>query len=285
MKRTKIIPHLCAAALLLTACGGNGSKTEQNDSAKDSLAAENAQLNSFIDVIAASMDSITISEGYIFKGNAEGTPTPSREQIKQRLALLEDLLKRQKERIAELEKSMGDAQDERTKKLRGIIKALNMQIEEKDAMIAELRTELDNKNVNIANLKQHVSELNSNIEGLSQKAQEQEAALTEQTNIINEGYVKVGTKKELKNAGLLSGSGLFSKKKLNVANLDASLFQKIDMRQFESIRINGKNPKVLTHMPATSYTIENNGDGTSTLRIIDPAAFWSVSSFLVIQSN
>lgn len=276
---------LFATLMLIYACGGNKTEQQQTDPVRDSLETENRQLNEFIDAVAMSMDSITISEGYIFKGNAEGTPTPSREQIRQRLAAFEDLLKRQKERIGELEKSVGNEQDERTQKLRVIIKSLNQQIEEKNALIAELRTELEKKNVNIASLKQHVAELNTNVESLSQRAQEQEAALTEQTNIINEGYVKVGTKKELKEAGLLSGSGLFSKKKLNVANIDVSKFQKIDMREFETLKINGKKPKVLTHMPASSYTIESNGDGTSTLRVTDPAAFWSISSVLVIQSN
>lgn len=275
-----------AAFSLVYACSENKTEpVKQNNPIQDSLETANRQLNDFIDVVAMSLDSITISEGYIFKGNAEGKPITSREQIRQRLALFEDLLKRQKERIVELEKSVGDAQDTRTKKLRSIIKALNVQIEEKNAMIAELRTELNKKNVNIASLKQHVSELNSNIEGLSKKSQEQEAALTEQTNIINEGYVKVGTKKELKAAGLLKSSGLFAKNKLNIANIDASQFQKIDMRQFEMLKINGKKPKILTHMPTSSYKIEDNGDGTSTLRVIDPAVFWSVSSYLIIQSN
>lgn len=137
--------------------------------------------------------------------------------------------------------------------------------------------------MNIAQLQSRVSNLTEDVSNLNQINQEQEQALTAQSDMMNEGYIKIGTKKELQSIGLLSKGGLFSKKKLNISNLDPNVFEKIDIREFHTLTINGKSPKILTQIPETSYQITKNSDGTSTLTISDPTLFWSVSNFLIIQ--
>ena len=84
-------------------------------------------------------------------------------------------------------------------------------------------------------------------------------------------------------AFLLAGSGIFGKKKLDVSNLNPEQFTKIDIREFQELKIAGKKPKILTQMPESSYRFDTNPDGTATLVVTDPTKFWSISNFLVIQ--
>jgi hypothetical protein len=102
------------------------------------------------------------------------------------------------------------------------------------------------------------------------------------TNILNEAYICFGTTKMLKDAGVLSG-GFLKKAKLNMSQVNPSVFTKIDIRQQNSFKIAGKKPEILTQVPAGSYKITDNGDGTSTLTVTDTEKFWSMSNYLVVR--
>ena len=136
----------------------------------------------------------------------------------------------------------------------------------------------------LSSVQSSVSSLSETNTQLADKVERQVQALSVQDEIINEGYVKIGSKKELEAAGLLSG-GFMKKTKVNYDNLQKNVFNKIDIRNYKEVTISSKNPKILTKMPASSYSLTKNGNGTSTLKILDPTAFWSVSNFLIIQTN
>ena len=251
---------------------------------KDSIRNVNEQLNAFLGAVSESIDSILIQEGHIFSVyNGETSVKPSKQQIQDNLDAFEELLERQRRRISELEDSLSKADGAGVAKLKNIIRYLNIQMEEKDKMIADLRSDLSKKNADIAQLRSHVSSLSEDVSNLQQKSQEQEEALTVQSDMLNEGYVKAGTKKELQAAGLLLSSGLFGKKKLDVSNLNPEQFTKIDIREFQELKIAGKKPKILTQMPESSYRFDSHSDGTTTLVITDPLKFWGISNFLVIE--
>ena len=290
----KITPILLLAISLLLVCACSHDKnTTSTDHELDSLRIENdrlkkdqADLNSFINVLSVSMDSITLQEDGILKTpNKEGIPSgiASKAQIKQNLHVFEEMLNRQKQKISELEKNLQNKNDARSLQLKSIIRSLNNQIAEKDKMIFQLRADLDNKNVSIAKMKSHISTLNENVVALNDKGNELEKALETQSDMMNECYVRFGTKKELQKAGILSGSGLFSKKKLNVANFNPDSFRKVDIRSFHEVKLNSGTPKILSQMPASSYKLQKNEDKTTTLVILDPVKFWSVSNYLVVE--
>lgn len=273
----------CLAALFLFSCG-RGEKISRLEAEKDSIRTVNEQLNAFLNTVSESMDSILAQEGYVILAyNGETPVKPTKTQIQENLNTFEELLERQRKRISKLEDSLSGANGAEAAKLKSIIRYLNTQIAEKDNMIAQLRSELNRKNTDIAQLRSHVSSLNADVSNLQQKTQAQEEALTVQSDMLNEGYVKAGTKKELQEAGLLAGSGIFGKKKLDVSNLNPEQFTKIDIREFQELKIAGKKPKILTQMPESSYRFDTNPDGTATLVVTDPTKFWSISNFLVIQ--
>ncbi len=269
--------------LSLVSCG-NKEQINRLQSERDSVMVENRQLTSFINAVSESMDIIAIHEGTLFDlSDADGMPLPSQEQVKQKLEQFQNLLDQQRQRMTALEDSLKSNSDARTTKLQNIIQGMKKQIAEKDALITQLHEELNHKDVDIEELRSRVFHLKKNVSELTQQTIEQEEAIQIQSNMMNEGYIKLGTKKELTETGLLSKSSLFSRKKLDVSNIDVSLFTKIDMREFQELPIPGKNPKILTPIPESAYRIDKNDDKTYTLIVIDPTLFWSVSNFLVIQ--
>ena len=68
-----------------------------------------------------------------------------------------------------------------------------------------------------------------------------------------------------------------------MTKVNASAFKKLDIRNVKTFKIPAKSCEVLTQMPANSYKVSDNGDGTSTLTITDATRFWSVTNYLVIK--
>ena len=255
----------------------------------DSLNQENVRkdddindMKSFVSVLADGLDSIAVHEEVLFYTNKgrEGTVI-DREQLKKNLEMFGNMLSDQKQRIAHLTEALKERGDS-VSKLAILVNLLNKQLDEKDKYIKSLRAELEKKNVNIAQLQKRVLTLKESNTNLTDRVERQVDALKTQTEIINEGYVKVASKKELTKLGLLS-SGFLKKTKVNHDAIQKNMFMRVDIRTFTEITIESSNPKILTQMPSSSYKIEKKGKNQSTLYILDANAFWSVSNFLIIQ--
>lgn len=285
MKKTLYSILLSAVVISVASCGGNTQKSNsQNDSLRNALSANMAELdemNLFLDAVNTSMDSVVNMEGNILRTSGE-SPASKKEQITQNLATYKMMLERQRERLAILEGKL-NKDDANAKKMQQTINALKKQIADKDRTIAELTAELEKKNFDIENLKAHVEQLNTNVEQLNVDKAEQKKTIDAQADQLNEAYVIIGTKKELKQAGLMTRGNLFKKSKLDMNQVNASAFKKIDIRNVKSFNIPKKSYKILTHMPAGSYKVTENADGTCTLTITDAARFWSITNYLVIK--
>ena len=234
-------------------------------------------LNEFVSIVSNGLDSIAMQEKLLNNNGPEGTIL-SREQIKDNLTELAAMLARQRERMSALEDSL-KLKGNGSEGLHNIISHLNDQLIAKEKVINQLRAEVNNKNSDIARLQSRISTLSENVEVLDKKTKVQQEALVTQSDMMNECYMKIGTKKQLKQAGILDG------KRLNSSALTPDKFVRVDIRQLRELPINAKKPKVLTTMPGNSYYINRNEDGTSTLVINDPTAFWSVYNYLVIETD
>lgn len=285
MKRLFYSLLLSTAVLSITSCGEKADKgNTEADSLRNVLGtkmAEMDEMNLFLDAVNTSMDSVVNMEGGILRTSGE-SPMSKKEQIKQNLEAYKMMLERQRERIAILEAKLKDG-DAKSKKMLQTIQALKKQIEEKDKTIVELTEELEKRKFDIVTLKSHVDKLNTNVAQLKEEKAEQEKALEAQSDMLNEAYVVIGSKKELKAAGLMTGGSLFKKSKLNMSKVNASAFRKIDIRNVKSFKIPANRYEILSQMPSGSYKVSNNSDGTSTLTITDATRFWSVTNYLVIK--
>ena len=228
------------------------------------------QMSEILKTVALSLDSIQEQEQVLTRFD-EKTP---KNEILDKLEMLKIILDRKKAEIdlltAEAVSNQGTIAD-----LKKVLEYLNQQLEEKSARIAKLEEAVRNKDAKIAELRDEVDELTIETGNLKIKNQQQEMQL-------NQGFYIVGSKKELKNLGLLSG-GLLSKKRANYSNIDNSVFKKVDVRNFHSLVIPSKSPKLITEKPASSYTLTKNDDGTTTLKITNVQEFWSASPYLIIM--
>lgn len=283
MKKLYVYVLVIPMILSMIACGEKTKSNPEVDSLKMALNekyAEMSEMDLFLDVVNASMDSVLDIDGTILRSVGESNLS-KKEQIKQNIAAYKEILQRQRERIDELEKKLGSS-DQQNGKLIKTIAALKTQLEEKDQAIVKLTEELEQRNYDISMLKENVAQLNTQVTALEEDSRAKDEVIETQTNLLNEAYVCIGTKKMLKDAGILQG-GFLKKAKLNMSQVNPSVFTKIDIRQQSSFKIPGKKSQILTQAPAGSYKITENGDGTSTLTITNTEKFWGISNYLVIR--
>ena len=258
----------------------------------DSLEKVNAETNSqlsdiseYMSIISEGLDSIAAQEAMIINGTSKGVEgrRMTKAEIRESLQAFADLVERQRHRIAQLEDTLQN-RGESLEKLRNIIVYLNQQLDDKNQTITRLQASINSKNADIQKLNKQVTNLTATNEELTTTIEAQGTAIETQEQVINECYVKVGTKAELKKAGVLTGGGFLSKAKLNASGFSSAGFTKVDIRQFRELPIPSKSVKILTQMPTSSYSITTVGK-ESVLTIHDPAAFWGVSNYLVIQTK
>lgn len=280
---------LFAILLFVVACTGNKNDYSQLKERLDSLQKENNRkdkdindMTTYVSLLADGLDSIAKQEEMLFYTNKgrEGTIV-DKDQLKKNLDMFEETLKQQKQRIEQLAESL-KAKGEKLEKLSHLVTFLNQQLDEKNAVINKLRSELENKNVNISQLQRQVTALSEDNAQLNKKVETQVMALNTQTEMINEGYVKIGTKKALSDLGIISG-GFLKKKKVNPNAIQKGQFMRVDIRYFKEIPLNSGDPKIMTQMPASSYRITKTAKDRSVLQILEPTAFWSISNYLIIQ--
>lgn len=276
-------------SFLLVSCGSGSMDASKFLAERDSILYVNERqqkelddINFVMSEVSACLDSIAKQEKFLYVSR-EGVELPRR-TVLENLRNFEDLLNRQRRQIAMLQDSLYNRKDSTSKYFK-LVEFLNKELAEKDLTIQTLQKEIAVNRKNIAELQNQKVELERNVSDLQEKEKIHKQALEVQSDMLNECYVKVGTKKELQNAGLLVGKGLFSKPKVNNSNLDKELFMKVDIRNFKELPIPAKKIKIMTpEPPLASYTIEKTMNGV-VLRIEDPTAFWNASNFLIIQTN
>lgn len=280
--------------IIISYCIYGCSNDKKNDNRKesetativDSLKQANDDLMLFVDGISSAIDNIAIQEGMLKTViNPESLKTSSKSEILNGLNYLQSVIKNQKENIISLQSKIKNNESVYAKKIQTIITSYTSQLEEKENKIAELEQQIKTKDLNIQSLKENVAALSENVNVMSVSIKEQKEVIENQSNVINEAYVVTGTKKELQKWGVLTKSGLFKKAKLNLSNINADNFTKVDIRTFTELPITGKNPKILSQMPPESYSLGKNNGNEYTLTILNPQLFWSISNFLIIQYN
>ena len=283
-----LIVAFVATIILTTSCGESSKEKGQRELI-DSLQNANAQgrmdyndLQSYLTIIAEGLDSIATEEKGLLASTTPGERTGlNKQRMKQNLDHVRELLSRHRSRITELEEKLasipGDAQ-----KLKTIISSLRQQLDDKDRELAQLRADLEDNRRSITELTSRVQHMTEVQETQEQTIQEQQETIDKQDKKLNNAYIKIGTKRELKDAGLLSG-GFLKKKKVDYSNVDLSQFQSVDIRTTKTINL-PKKAKILTPVIGSSYTLEEKANG-SVLTITNPEQFWGASNLLVILTE
>ena len=251
----------------------NKNKTQQLD-----------ELNGVLSAIAIGLDSIAVQENLLFNSSGRDGVHLDKHEIATRLNGMADILARQRAKIQALQDSLANRKTSQSvEHLQRVVEFLNQQLAEKDQVIKSLRADLNNSKKDITQLRASLSDMKNRAVKAENKTQVLTTALSKQDDVINECYVRIGTKKQLVAAGLLKG-GFLQKKKVNYEDVDKSKFNAVDIRKFREITLKSNNPKILTPQPSNrSFHFEESGDGSCTLVITNPTLFWSVSNYLIIQ--
>jgi len=238
-----------------------------------------------VEILNATLDSIAYQENMLFFNGDDAIPI-TKEDVKRNLMRFEALLKKQSEKIRQLEAQLAESNDSNAQSL-SLISHLKEQLEVKNIQIAQLKEELEKKNVDLKRLQEQVESQrltinaqSATISELNQRNQKQSEALARQDAILNNGYVLIGSKDDLKRKGILKKGKIVAD-----AALDRSKFAKVDIREWREITFTAKRPKILTSMPSSSYEITTTGNRNFTLTVKNPTDFWSISSYLVIQTD
>ena len=276
----KKILFLASCVALLAACTPKVPQAEYDalKAQKDSIEAANSLMNDMLGTINSTMNEMAVDEGLIFVDD-NGKDLKDKQAVLTRMQTFRDHMAQQREELEKMKKQLSGSRGYAAN-LKKLIDELNAQIEAKDAQIAELQEELSQKNASIEDLKNKVREITVAKEAVEADRDHYVEVAKNQDIALNTGYYRADTKKALKAAGLIEG---VFKKKAKYQNLDASLFEKVDIREFTNVTIQSRSPKLITVKPADSYTLKVNGDGTTTLTITDVTKFWNGSPYLIIQ--
>ncbi|MDE6174628.1 MAG: hypothetical protein K2F88_03595 [Duncaniella sp.] len=288
----KIATLAVIATAILSACnGGKLREAEaQNEQLKGDLRETLATQDSLlvlVNDISDGMSQIKDLEKIIATPGSLGESVSRRDQIKNDMIAIQKALQERRERLAELEKKLADNGGE-SSTLKRTIANLKAQMAEQQTEIATLTNQLASANIKIEELNTQVTHLNSDVDslntGLSVEREQKEAAqeaATAATNELNTVYYAIGTSKELKEKKILE-SGFLRKTKVMEGNFDMNYFTAGDRRTLTEIPTHSNKAKVLTSQPKDSYTIVDL-NGQKVIRISNPAKFWQLSDFLVIE--
>ncbi len=204
-------------------------------------------------------------------------------QITDQLAVIENMLSQNRQKIATLNAKISSLGQENSK-LQEFIDNLNNRIVEQETQIGELMNELTIS-------KATIQQLSDNVSSLTQSNKEKDDYIAYQTSEANKAYYIVGSYKELSEMGIVSKSGGFigiGKKQNTSENMDVAKFQTIDRTKVTTISINQRKAQVISKHPEGSYELvfdENDAKKVAYLTIKDVNSFWRYTDYLVVSTS
>lgn len=285
MKKNLLL--LGVGAFLLASCSGNQKKLDEDSIRIADLTAEYQEAASFNDSlmllmgdIYTGLDSINMQEGLLYNMGT-GDNYSRREEIRQNLNSIKARLAANKKLLSDMEAKVKASGNENSV-MSKTISQLKERLSAQDAKITQLETELSEAKGQIEALNTQVAEGQEQVKAETAAKEEAQAQAVAAENVANRVYYAIGTSKDLKSKGLLEKKFLGTTKVLK-GDFDSSYFVTADKRTLTSIPTNSKKVKIWSNMPQGSYRITGAEDGPKTIQITDPAKFWSLSSYLVVQ--
>lgn len=287
MKSIKSILLLAVVLFAATSCVEKSGKYQALLTQRDSLlsVAHNYTMTlEILNEIEDGFNSINALEGNLKPQitGSENQPQSKKQQFSKQLAQIKEILEQNKAKIAELQALLAQS-GRRNSTLTQTVERLEAELTERTAATESLRADLAKKNIRIEELNQAVTGLNTNITELTTRTAEQQKSIAALDQELNWVWYVIGSARELKAWGILSGNGLFRAKTVLDKEFNASAFTQADLRNLSSIPTGSKNPKLLSSHPSDSYELIRGDDKLMTIKIGDPAKFWSISSYLVVQ--
>ncbi|MDD7250518.1 MAG: hypothetical protein PUH21_00655 [Prevotellaceae bacterium] len=277
---------ILAIACMLAVVSCQQKKNEQEaaaiDAVRDSLNQIINQKDSELNDILGTFNDI--QEGFRQINEAEGrvnleSNNPEKmnhEDVVENISFIQRTLQLNRERIARLNQQLKSS-SLNTSKLKASLDDLTKQLQDKEAQISQLETQLKEKDIKIEEQGKQISSLNDNVSSLTASNEAKANTVSHQDRMLNQAWYVFGTKKELKEQGIVKSGDV-----LKTATYNKDYFTKIDIRVVKSIKLYSKSARLLTSHPSDSYRLEQDAQHQYTLFITNPQRFWSISKYLVI---
>ncbi|MGQ0704497.1 MAG: hypothetical protein ACT4PM_15400 [Gemmatimonadales bacterium] len=210
---------------------------------------------------------------------AEGMTTNERQMVLKRVQDLTTRLQANQQRLAANQRRLRELTTQ-ADELQATITNLQATLEQQKSSIATLEAELTGTREQVATLTTEKTVLTDTV-----------SALTTRENSV---YYVIGTKKDLKDRGIVREQGgtrflIFTRTGeviRPVDNLDPSLFTSADRRTLTTITMPDPNKEYEVvsdqNLSASNVPAEAKRRFRGTLEITDPVRFWATSKFLVI---
>jgi len=205
-----------------------------------------------------------------------------KKEIMKEIQLIRDMIEQNKKKIASLNTQLHNS-GIKIASLQTRIDTLDANIAQRDQEVVALKMELVDRNFEIGQLSEKVGTLEVAIADSSSK-------IGKQTAEMNKAFVVSGTYKDLKEKGLLIKEGgvlgLGKKESLQENFTNDNLFSRIDITETRTIPVNSKTAKLVTEHPANSYEmVKDDANKIAYIEIKDPATFWKISKYAVVEVN
>jgi len=254
------------------------NQLSQRDSIINGWVADFNEIESNIQKITARENVLTM------ESNDPEISKDKKAEILKELAIVKDMIDSNKKKLSSLNAQLRNS-GIKIASLQSQIDTLNADIARRDNDMAVLRTDLENRNVQIGQLNDKVGTMQTVILNDSTK-------ISQQTAEMNKAYVVSGTYKALKEKGVLVKEGgvlgLGKKESLQENFKDDNLFTQVDISKTKTIPVNSKSAKLVTEHPANSYKMvmdESDNKIIAYIEIEDPATFWKLSKYAVVEVN
>ncbi|MBN2174268.1 MAG: hypothetical protein JW731_09060 [Bacteroidales bacterium] len=298
MKTINVIVYVLSAILIVAAVSGfllfndyqkdQNAKIQSEETRNDALSIKLHQRDSLVNDYLATFNEIDSALRYIKEQEkllgAQSKDVEfagdSKKQIVKDIQMVNDLIAKNKEKIADLNKKLKQSGIE-IKSLNDKLLSLSQTIEERDRSIEALTAEISKRD-------QELGELSEIIAKVEDSVQTQKKIIDYQTNQLNKAYIAYGNYKELKEKNILTKDGGFlGLGKIITLNDDLSkdYFTEVDITKAKSFPVFSKEAELITEHPAGSYEWVTENDTITYMMVLNPDEFWKISKYAVVETK
>lgn len=289
MNKCQLLLSSLLVACLLVACGGNRQPQEPAslmEASRQELATalgERDELLAMVKEISSTMDRIKHLENVVSLAPAQsGETRDSRTQIMSDISGIQNTLRQRRERLDELEAKLQQSSTF-NEELQATLDALRSMLNAQAAEVAVLHEQLMAANMRIGALNSTVDSLSMAVAVAETEKDSVHESSLKLENELNACYYVIAPKDVLKRHRIIE-PGFLRKTRLLNGDFDKGVFIPGDKRRLTAIPLGTDKVKIYSTHPDASYEIRDAG-GQKKLYILDPVKFWSVSNYLVIQTD
>lgn len=274
-----VIAVILLAGVSIALFQKNRTTTRQladTQAAGDTARTQYAQAFNAIAEIQDSLSAISLRDGNVRLQadglrSEQGLTVPSRAQALESISQLSASIERTKARITDLESSL---------------KKSGVRIASLQRMMTGMKKTLVEREEQVAALQGQVSSLQTQVTGLETTVQEDQATIEAKRKELATVFVAIGTKKELKDKGVIVQKGGLlgiGKTVQPTGNPDQTAYTQIDTDHETVVSVPSEKARVVSAQPPSSYQLTTL-EGRTELRILDPVEFRKVRHLVIVTA-